>query len=127
QPTGETKPKTIFKIRDMGLARLGDDDKGENSTSNLTQEGAVMGTLDYIAPEQARDSHTVDIRADLYSLGCTMFFLLTGRVPFPGGTAAQKLMKHQLDAPPSIQAIRPAVPAGVANLVAKLLAKRAED
>ena len=53
----------------------------------MTQEGAVMGTPDYIAPEQALESHTVDIRADLYCLGCTLYFLLTGRVPFPGGIA----------------------------------------
>ena len=83
-------PVCVVKILDMGLARLGQAAEAGEGTSTMTQEGAVMGTLDYIAPEQAMDSHTVDIRADLYSLGCTLYFLLTGRVPFPGGTAMEK-------------------------------------
>ena len=77
----------VVKVLDMGLARLDRPEKDAGASSTLTQEGAVMGTPDYIAPEQARDSHTVDIRADLYSLGCTLYFLLAGRVPFPGGTS----------------------------------------
>ena len=77
--------KTV-KILDMGLARLDQPAADDDKSSTMTQEGAVMGTPDYIAPEQALESHTVDIRADLYSLGCTFYFLLTGRVPFPGGT-----------------------------------------
>src|SRR5579862_9652651 len=86
----------LVKVLDMGLARLdsrSEDDDDKSST--MTQHGAVMGTPDYIAPEQALESHTVDIRADLYSLGCTFYFLLAGRVPFPGGTILQKLNKHQ--------------------------------
>jgi hypothetical protein len=62
--------------------------------ANEAAEGSMMGTLDYVVPEQARDSHAVDIRADLYSLGCTFYFLLTGQVPFPGGEALEKLYKH---------------------------------
>ena len=69
-----------------------------------------MGTPDYIAPEQAMDSHDVDIRADLYSLGCTLYFLLTGKVPFPGGEAMQKLLQHRLDEPVPVEQLRPDVP-----------------
>ena len=86
-----------------------------------------MGTLDYIAPEQAMDSHDVDIRADLYSLGCTLYFLLTGKAPFPGGEALQKLLKHRLEEPVPVEQLRPDVPPGVAAVVRKLMAKRPED
>jgi serine/threonine protein kinase len=111
------------KILDFGLARLGESDE----SSTLTQEGSVMGTMDYLAPEQARDSHGADIRADLYSLGCTMYFLLTGQAPFAGGTAAEKMFKHQFDEPRSIQERRPETPPGLGNVVRKLMAKRPED
>jgi serine/threonine protein kinase len=113
------------KILDFGLARL-DDDSGESS-STLTQEGSVMGTLDYIAPEQATDSHQVDIRADLYSLGCTFFFLLAGRPPFPGGEALAKLMKHRFDPPPPLTALRPDAPPALEAIINKLLAKQPGD
>src|SRR5262249_408698 len=74
--------KTV-NILDMGLARLDHPPADGDRSSTLTAEGAVMGTPDYLAPEQALGAHTVDIRADLYSLGCTFYYLLTGRVPFP--------------------------------------------
>src|SRR5262249_24551133 len=83
-----------------------------------------MGTLDYIAPEQALDSHQVDIRADLYSLGCTFYYLLTGQVPFPGGEALAKLMKHRMDEPKPLQQLRPEVPEAVSEVVRKLMAKQ---
>src|SRR5262249_52862320 len=75
----------VVKILDLGLARLnptGDDDL----STALTHDGAVMGTPDYMAPEQIQDTHQVDIRADLYSLGATLYYLLTGKPPFPGGS-----------------------------------------
>ena len=59
--------------------------------------GTVLGTPDFVAPEQVRDARSVDIRADLYSLGCTFYFALTGQLPFPGGNAIEKMLKHQLD------------------------------
>src|SRR5262249_57386286 len=74
------------KILDLGLPRLSRSVNEEIPLSEITQEGAVLGTPDYIAPEQARNPHEVDIRADLYSLGCTLYFLLTGFPPFPTGT-----------------------------------------
>lgn len=118
--------RETVKILDMGLARL---DRGEESesTSALTQEGAVMGTLDYIAPEQAQDAHAVDIRADLYSLGCTLYFLLSGRVPFPEGNALTKLLKHRTEPPPPLERLRPEVPPPVAAVVHRLMAKRPEQ
>src|SRR5262249_35553180 len=99
----------------------------EDSSSSLTQEGSVMGTPDYIAPEQALDSHTADIRADIYSLGCSLYYLLTRLPPFPGGTLAEKLVKHQLQDPPAVDQLRPDVPPALAAVVRKMLAKRPED
>ncbi|HEY7327633.1 MAG TPA: protein kinase [Gemmataceae bacterium] len=116
-----------IKVLDMGLARLSSDSHGGTSSGSLTQEGAVMGTPDYIAPEQALDSHSADIRADLYSLGCTFYFLLTGQVPFPGGTVMEKLFRHQTQPPRSLLALRPEVPAPVVGVVNRLMAKRASE
>lgn len=118
----------VVKLLDMGLARLDhpesdDDDK----SSTMTQEGAVMGTPDYIAPEQALDTHTVDIRGDLYSLGCAFYYLLTGRVPFPGGTLLQKLNKHQSEEPLAVENLRSEVSPGVAGVIRKLMAKQPVD
>jgi hypothetical protein len=86
-----------------------------------------MGTPDYIAPEQALDSHRVDIRADLYSLGCTFYFLLSGRVPFPGGEMMDKLVRHQREEAKSIDFLRPEVSGEVAAIVRRLMAKRPEE
>ncbi len=115
------------KVLDMGLARLDRPADDDDKSSTMTQEGMVMGTPDYIAPEQALESHTVDIRADLYSLGCTFYHLLTGRVPFPGGTFIQKINKHQFEEPQPVEALRCEVSAGVAGVVRKLMAKKPED
>src|SRR5262249_61552745 len=79
------------KLLDLGLARMLPTAEDPRTAEVLTQERAVMGTPDFMAPEQALDARSADIRADLYSLGCTLYFLLTGDVPFPGGTPAQKL------------------------------------
>ncbi|MBY0456671.1 MAG: hypothetical protein K2V38_04985, partial [Gemmataceae bacterium] len=84
-------------------------------------------TPDYMAPEQAKNSRSVDARADLYSLGCTLYYLLTGQPPFPSGGAIEKLVKHQTDQPAPLQALRPAVPTEVAEIVARLMAKRPDD
>jgi serine/threonine-protein kinase len=116
-----------IKILDMGLARLDQPAAADDKSSTMTQEGAVMGTPDYIAPEQARDSHQADIRADLYSLGCTLYFLLTGRVPFPGGSLTEKLIKHQLHETVPVEQLRPDVPPAVAAVVRKLMAKKREE
>src|SRR5262249_43043836 len=81
-------------------------------------------TPDFIAPEQARNSHTVDIRADLYSLGCTFFYILTGFPPYSGKNYLEKLVQHQEAPIPPIERIRPEVPAPVANVIRQLMAKK---
>jgi serine/threonine-protein kinase len=112
------------KILDLGLARLGEDvPEGQSRPPTLTQLGAVMGTTDYMSPEQGRDSRTVDARSDLYSLGCTLYYALTARPPFPGGTSLEKLMHHQLDEPTRLEALRPEVPPALGAAVRKMMAK----
>ncbi|MCX7700349.1 MAG: serine/threonine protein kinase [Gemmataceae bacterium] len=113
-----------IKILDMGLART---DEVIDTQPSMTREGAVMGTPDFIAPEQALDASSVDIRADLYSLGGTMYYLLMGRVPFPGGTVMEKLMKHQRMDPDPIEQARPDVPARLVQVIRKLMSKSPSD
>jgi formylglycine-generating enzyme required for sulfatase activity len=116
----------LVKILDLGLARLTQPITGDESSTTLTQEGAVLGTPDYLSPEQAMGAPEIDIRADLYSLGCTFYFLLTGQPPFPGGALGAKLVKHQIAEPEPVTKLRPDVPAAVAAVVHKLLAKSPE-
>lgn len=110
-----------IKILDLGLARL--QDAAELKQVALTQMGIIIGTVDFIAPEQARDSRSVDIRADLYALGCTFHFLLTGRAPYPGGTPTERIFKHTLEPLPPLLEVAPAVRA----IVHRLMAKKAAD
>jgi hypothetical protein len=117
----------VVKVLDLGLARLTHVEEDGASGSGLTDEGVVMGTADYMAPEQALDPHGADIRADLYSLGCTLYFLLTGQVPFPEGNLTQKIARHQMVDPPPVERLRPEVPPAVSAVVRRLLAKRPED
>ncbi|MEX2285867.1 MAG: protein kinase [Planctomycetaceae bacterium] len=114
-------PNGMVKILDMGLARFFDDEDQESLT--VTHDEKVLGTADYLAPEQALDSHTVDARADIYSLGCTLYFMLTGHPPFTEGTLAQRLMSHQVKEPPPIWADRPDAPADLIALIAKMMSK----
>jgi formylglycine-generating enzyme required for sulfatase activity len=114
----------VIKILDLGLVRLLDDNSGGASAANLTRLGMVVGTLDYIAPEQVTNSHQADIRADLYSLGCVFHFLLSGKVPFPGEETVAKLLRHQSEEAVPIEQLRPEVPPRVAAIVRKLMAKQ---
>ncbi|MEX0704148.1 MAG: serine/threonine-protein kinase [Planctomycetales bacterium] len=113
------------KILDLGLARFFDD-KDEQSLT-VAHDEKVLGTADYLAPEQALDSHTVDARADIYSLGCTLYFLLTGSPPFNQGTLAQRLMAHQTKAPPGIESLRPDAPPSLVAIARRMMAKQVED
>jgi eukaryotic-like serine/threonine-protein kinase len=110
----------IVKILDMGLARFFHD---EEDVLTKKYDENVLGTADYLAPEQALDSHSVDIRADIYSLGATFYFCLTGKTPFAEGTVAQKLIWHQTRQPKPIRQIRPEVPEGVVAIIEKMMAK----
>ncbi|HET6575230.1 MAG TPA: protein kinase [Fimbriiglobus sp.] len=114
----------VVKVLDMGLARFFNDD--EDALTKKYDEN-ILGTADYLAPEQAIDSHSVDIRADIYGLGGTFFYLLSGQPPFPEGTIAQKLLWHQTREPAELRSLRPEVPAELAAVVAKMMAKDAAD
>jgi serine/threonine protein kinase len=118
-------PAGVVKVLDLGLAFLWGDDRG--SPTRQFEENGVLGTADYLAPEQAIDSHAVDIRADVYSLGATLYFLLTGRPPFECATVAQKLLCHQMKEPTPVREVRAEVPAGLAAILAKMMAKKPED
>jgi serine/threonine protein kinase len=114
----------LVKILDMGVARLYRMNGSlVDSLTTLTQAGAVIGTADYVGPEQLENPHDADIRADLYSLGCTFYFLLTGQVPFPGGTLIQKLDRQRWQTPAAVNQLRPEVPAGLVAVIRKLMAK----
>jgi serine/threonine-protein kinase len=108
----------LVKILDLGLARL-----EEGGDLTMTRSRNVIGTPDFISPEQAQNASEVDIRADLYSLGCTFYFLLSGQVPFPNGTPIEKLMAHYLERPKSIILLRPEVPKDVQAILDRLLRK----
>ena len=111
----------VAKILDMGLARFYKD-----QTDMLTvkyDDKIVLGTADYVAPEQVANSHTVDIRADIYATGASFYFLLAGHPAFPSGSVSQKLLWHRTKDPTPIRQIRPEVPEGLAVILAKMLAK----
>ena len=124
----------LVKISDFGLARLASSEvvgvgtsSGLTSGTIVTRENTVMGTPDYLSPEQARCLHKTDIRGDIYSLGCTFYFLLTGRVPFPGGTALDKLIRHSTEMPAPVTQFRQDVPPAVLSILQRMIAKRPED
>jgi serine/threonine protein kinase len=115
----------IAKILDMGLARFYHSD--DDMLTKKYDEKSVLGTADYVAPEQTINSHDVDVRADLYSLGATFYFLLAGHPPFPEGTVSQKLISHQTKKPQPIATIRPEIPAGLTAVLEKMMAKVPDD
>jgi Leucine-rich repeat (LRR) protein len=110
----------LVKILDLGLARFASETE---DSGDLTRSGQVLGTPDYIAPEQARSTRTADIRADIFSLGCTLFELLTGRLPFPGTTVMEKLMARATQDAFRVRQYRPDVPAVLDEIVARMLAR----
>jgi eukaryotic-like serine/threonine-protein kinase len=114
----------VLKILDFGVVRLIDD---ATSPLAVAYDDNVLGTADYLAPEQVIDSQSVDARTDIYALGCTMFFLLTGRPPFGKGTLPQRLMDHQRTPPPDIRKSRPDVSRELIAICLKMMAKKPED
>lgn len=117
-------PSGTAKLVDMGLAR-----NLESSSFNgqLTQSGMTLGTFDYIAPEQAIDPRTADVRSDIYSLGCTFYHVLTGRPPVPEGTAAKKLDAHQRHRPIDPRLLNPEIPNELVAILGRMMAKKPEQ
>jgi hypothetical protein len=114
--------QTIAKLSDLGLAR-----ESRDGEFRLTREGYTVGTVDYMAPEQARDSAAADIRSDIYSLGCTFFHMLTGQPPFNEGTLPERIYKHAEVEAPDVRTFNPAVPADLAAVLRRMLGKKPED
>lgn len=124
----DIKPSNILvmqdgraKLVDMGLARL---HQVESNANDLTATGVTLGTFDYISPEQARDPRLADLRSDLYSLGCTFYYMLTGLPPFPDGTVLQKLLSHSSEPPRDPRDIRGELSEEIANIALRLMAKQ---
>jgi serine/threonine protein kinase len=119
-------PEGQVKVLDMGLARFVYGD--QPASAELTERGQLLGTADYMAPEQWDDPRQADIRADVYSLGCTLFYLLTGQALFaPYRSRSEKLKAHITEPPPDVRQQRPEVPAALAELLGRMLAKKPED
>jgi serine/threonine protein kinase len=118
----------LVKILDMGLARL-EESLGEVSSvnKNLTQAGNIMGTVDFMAPEQALDAKEADQRADIYSLGCTFYYLLTGLKLYEGDTIMKRIMSHRFDPVPSLNDARQDIPEGLDAIFQKMVAKSRAD
>ncbi len=118
--------KGTIKILDMGLARI-EDEAHEIPATQLTQDGSVMGTVDYMAPEQAKDTHTADARSDIYSLGCSLYYLLTGESVYRGSTMVNRIMAHQNDPIPSLTGKHILISQDVDAVFQKMVAKKPED
>ena len=115
-------PQGVVKILDMGLARLAGQEQANGEISE--QDERILGSVDYMAPEQALHTADFNHRADIYSLGCTLYFLLTGHAPFPEGTLPERILKHQTQEPQSISAQRSDVPQSLIEICKKMMSKR---
>jgi serine/threonine-protein kinase len=119
--------KPLIKILDWGLAGLRAPRGATPGELVESVASCVVGTADYLSPEQARDASAVDIRGDIYSLGCTFYFLLTGQPPFPEGSVMQKVLQHQQAEPVSVDAFRDDVPTGVNAILRRMMAKQPQN
>lgn len=120
------EPNGVLKILDLGLVVVGSE-KGPGSQLTLSEKDVVLGTADYIAPEQAIDSHDVDIRADIYSLGGVLYFMLSGQAPYSNKSITQKLLAHQNQEPRPIRELAPDVPPELATILSKMMAKEPKN
>ncbi len=116
--------KKVVRLLDLGLARFTGE---EYAALTVAHDENVLGTADYLSPEQAVDSHGVDARADIYSLGCSFYYLLAGHAPFPDGTLPQRLMAHQKETPASILDQRPDAPEDLVEICMGMMAKKPAD
>ena len=116
--------KNVVKILDLGLALFSDT---EDASLTEAYNENVLGTADYLAPEQAVDSHNIDARADIYGLGCALYFLLTGQPPFKDGSLAQRILKHQTVMPEDIRELRPDCPEELVKICFKMIQKDPKD
>ncbi len=119
-------PQNVVKILDLGVARLISHEGGESSDSAKPSQ-KVLGSVDYLAPEQALNTPEFNHRADIYSLGCTLYYLLTGHPPFPEGTLPQKILKHQTQDPTDLTIERADTPESLAEICRKMMAKEPAD
>ena len=119
-------PEGTIKILDLGFASI-QNPEGNAASAAVTQRNQLLGTFDYMAPEQADDPRSVDLRADIYSLGCTMYRLLTGELPYSGETTLHKILAHRERPIPSLRAARGDVPPELENLFTRMLAKDRVD
>ena len=113
----------MVKVTDLGLARSIDD----TLETNITRAGTTVGTVDYMSPEQARNSKLADIRSDLYSLGCTWYQMLTGEPPYPEGSVTNKLQAHAIKPIPDPRVLKPNIPEGLTAVLQRMMAKKPED
>ncbi len=122
---GDSTLRSTVKLLDMSLARALSDESIDESAGEpqLTSEGTLLGTPDYMAPEQARDAHAADIRADVYSLGCVLYHLIAGQSPFPDSNIISQMIRHASEEPKPLKAFNPAVPDGLQQIVSWMMAK----
>jgi serine/threonine protein kinase len=122
---GENTLGATVKILDIGLGRALFDENAPSDMDDmqLTTEGAVLGTPDYLAPEQARDAHKVDVRADIYSLGCLLYHVLTGQVPFPDKNALHQIVRHATETARPVRDLEPSVPEALQGIIQRMMSK----
>src|SRR5262249_43711255 len=122
--------KGTVKVLDLGLARIEDAEnapKDAAASGSLTQSGSIMGTCDYMAPEQAVNTKKADHRADIYSLGCTLYFLLTGKAMYGGETMMERLLAHREEPIPSLRESRPDVPTELEAIFCRMVEKKVAE
>lgn len=123
---GDLAQHSIVKILDIGLGRALFEE-GTPDNAELTGEGVLLGTPDYLAPEQARDPRSIDIRADIYSLGCVLYHCLTGQPPFPDSNLLSQMVRHASETPKPLREFSPAIPEGLQQIVNWMMAKKPEE